>query len=138
MVVSSSERFFYMGLILAWGLPILAVQWFFGGHVSWRERKLLGMAIVPPTLYLWVVDAIAIHLGIWAINPRYLLGVYLGPLPIEEASFFLITTCMVAQGALLFVRVAERVDHLSLEGKRGPGSREGGLFYTVVRAAWRL
>jgi lycopene cyclase domain-containing protein len=145
MVLCGRENTLYLGLITAWALPVIALQWFFGGHVSWRERRLLGMAIASPTLYMWVADAVAIQLGIWAISPHYLVGVYMGPLPLEEALFFLLTNCMVrpplstvaptrvptvhslppeqvAQGALLFARVAERLEQDGQEGKRGAGS----------------
>ena len=61
---------------------------------------------------LWVADAIAIHLGIWRISERYTLGPAVGPLPLEEAVFFLVTNLLVVQGLLLFLyppgrRVAE-------------------------------
>jgi putative membrane protein len=50
-----------------------------------------------------MADALAIHLGIWSISPRYTLGVALGPLPLEEAVFFLLTNLLVVQGLALLV-----------------------------------
>jgi hypothetical protein len=49
-----------MSLILGWGLPVLALQWAFGGHVTWRERFLVLNGLAFPTLFLWFADALAI------------------------------------------------------------------------------
>ena len=72
-----------------------------------------------PTVYLWLADALAIEMNIWSINPAYLLGVYVGKLPVEEMTFFVVTNLMVLQGSLLFVRVAERMDLVAHDGKKG-------------------
>lgn len=92
----------YMGLILAWAAPVLALQWAYAGHVVAARRRTFLLAVAVPTLYLWIVDGIAIHLGIWRIAPEYTLGLEAGPLPLEEATFFLVTNLLVVQGILLF------------------------------------
>ena len=56
-----------------------------------------------PTLYLWFADAVAIHLGIWRISETQTLGIEFGPLPLEEATFFLATNLLVVQGLMLFL-----------------------------------
>ena len=93
----------YLGLILAWAAPVLALQWAYAGHVIWahRRRWLVGFAV--PTVYLWGADAIAIGSGVWTIAERFTLGAALGPLPFEEAVFFLVTNLLVVQGLLLFL-----------------------------------
>ncbi len=102
----------YLGLILSWAAPVLALQWAYAGRKLWARRRVWLLGIAGPTLYLWVADAIAIHLGIWRISERYTLGPAVGPLPLEEAVFFLVTNLLVVQGLLLFLyppgrRVAE-------------------------------
>lgn len=92
----------YMGLILAWAAPVLALQWAYAGHEISARGRTFALAVAVPTLYLWIADAIAIHLGIWRISPEYTLGVEVGPLPIEEATFFLVTNLLVVQGIMLF------------------------------------
>jgi lycopene beta-cyclase len=93
----------YLGMILAWAAPVLAAQWALGaGRIAAAPRAyLLGIGI--PTLYLWMADAIAIHLGIWRISEIHTLGIKFGSLPLEEATFFLATNIMVVQGLTLFL-----------------------------------
>jgi lycopene beta-cyclase len=101
----------YMGLILAWAAPVLAGQWAFAGSLLWQRRRLMLLGIVPPTLYLWFADWVAIRLGIWEISATYTTGWMLDTLPIEEAAFFLVTNILVVQGLLLFIypRAAARL-----------------------------
>jgi lycopene beta-cyclase len=102
----------YLGLILVWAAPVLALQWpFIAGAVSAAPRS-FAAAVLVPTLYLWVADRIAIGSGIWSISAEYTTGLHLFGLPVEEAVFFLVTNLLVVQGVLLFlapVRVAATV-----------------------------
>ena len=93
----------YLGLILAWAMPVLAGQWAYAADALWRRRRALFVALAVPTLYLWVADAIAIRLGIWRISETYTTGLGLAGLPIEEATFFLVTNVLVVQGLVLFL-----------------------------------
>jgi hypothetical protein len=54
-----------------------------------------------PTVYLWIADATAIHLNIWMISEEYTLGINPFGLPVEEATFFLMTNLLVVKGILL-------------------------------------
>jgi lycopene beta-cyclase len=93
----------YLGMILAWAAPVLAAQWALSaGRIAAAPRAfVLGIAI--PTLYLWMADAIAIRLGIWHISEAHTLGIGIGSLPLEEATFFLATNLLVVQGLMLFL-----------------------------------
>ena len=103
-----STTTFYLGAILFWAGPILAIQWAFGLTYLWRVRRLAFLAVAVPTLYLWVADWIAIRLGIWIISPAHTTGYTLVGLPIEEALFFLVTNVFVVQAIVLYVWVLER------------------------------
>jgi lycopene cyclase domain-containing protein len=109
----------YLGAIAVWAAPIAALQWMLGGPVLWRNRRLLALAIVVPTLYLSLIDRIAIELGIWRLLPAHMTGINLLGLPIEEGVFFLVTTTLVVQGLILFHWVLARV-------------RAGGRIYGLV------
>jgi lycopene beta-cyclase len=93
----------YLGLILVWACPILAGQVLYAGSTLRRLRATVLPGIAVPTLYLWVADAIAIRIGIWHIAPRYTTGAHIAGLPIEEATFFLVTNILVVQGLVMFL-----------------------------------
>jgi len=93
----------YLGLILAWAGPILALQWIVGGAQLWATKRLWLIGTLVPTLYLWIADRIAIWQGIWSISDVFTTGLHLFGLPVEEATFFLVTNLLVVQGLLLFL-----------------------------------
>lgn len=97
------ESTLYFGLILAWACPVLAAQWAFGGDLVLGNPRTFLLAVVPPTLYLWATDLFAIGSGIWSISARFTTGLNLFGLPLEEATFFLITNVLVVTGLLLFL-----------------------------------
>lgn len=103
VLLSGWEPGLYMSLILSWACPVLAGMWIYDGRTLWRERGSLFLGAGIPTLYLWVADATAIHLDIWTISPRYTIGLNPFGLPVEEATFFLMTNLLVVKGILLFL-----------------------------------
>ena len=108
----------YLLLVVMWAVPVLAVQWLAGPGCLWAHRRLLLTAVGAASLYLSVADAVAIANGIWTISPQRTLGLRLGPLPIEEALFFLVTNAMVVQ-ALVLLRSEEprrRIRHVFAHG----------------------
>jgi len=53
----------YLGLILVWAGPVLALQWAVGANQLWL-RNALTIGTLIPTLYLWSADRVAIAQGI--------------------------------------------------------------------------
>lgn len=99
-----TEAGYYMGLILAWACPVIAFQWAFGGDLILSNRRVFWVGLMVPTVYLWITDALAINtFGIWDISTKYSFAFKPFGLPIEEATFFLITNLLVVQGLLLFL-----------------------------------
>lgn len=92
----------YLGLILSWAMPICLLQWSIGGKYLLANLKQYLACIAPPTVYLWLADFYAIKDDIWYISEETILGIKFGHLPLEEATFFLVTNMMVAQGLILF------------------------------------
>lgn len=103
LLVIEAEHGLYLGLILAWACPLLAGMWLYDGETLWAHRTTLLYAIGIPTLYLWVADATAIASGIWTIADAYTVGLAPLGLPLEEATFFLMTNCLVVKGILLLL-----------------------------------
>jgi 15-cis-phytoene synthase/lycopene beta-cyclase len=94
----------YLGLILAWAGPFALLLW------TLSYQFLIGLpvtsTIIPialPTLYLWVVDTLALKRGTWTIESGTKLGVHLWDgLEIEEAIFFLVTNTLIVFGLVAF------------------------------------
>lgn len=103
LLLQYSDQYYYLALILVWACPILAFQWAFGGNYLWKNRSIFFIAVSIPTVYLWIADRIAIELGIWYISSTYTTGAHVFGLPIEEATFFLVTNLLVTQGVMLSV-----------------------------------
>lgn len=92
----------YLGLELAWALPPIMLQLAFGADILWYHRRLVLLALIPPTLYLSFVDMLAIGAGTWTIDPAQSLNIFLaGRLPVEEFIFFLLTNTLVTFGMVL-------------------------------------
>ena len=99
----SFEAGVYMGLILAWAVPVVGAMWLYLGPSLWRMVHVVGLSVAVPTLYLWLADIVAMAQGIWEISEQYTLGPRPLGLPVEEAAFFLITNVLIVFGTLLFL-----------------------------------
>ena len=122
----------YLALILVWALVPLCVQFLFGADILLSERRALLPAVGLPTLYLWLIDALAIGSGTWTIDPHQTTGLMLGVLPLEEMIFFLSTNVILAFGiALMYSAYSrERAQALLSTARkrfvRGAGEYGGG------------
>jgi len=103
----------YIFHLLIWILPIIILQWIPGRRIfpaNWR-------AIVWPTLlagtYYSISDVVAIREGIWYFDEDKLLGLFIGPVPLEECLFFYLTALLVAQSFVLLLP-----DHLRHPARR--------------------
>lgn len=108
----------YLGLILVWAVPMLGVLWALKGDLIWRWKAATLPGVVVPTLWLWVADRIAIADGIWTISERHTLGWNPAGLPVEEATFFLVTNVLVVFGLVLFLEPGLR--HLASDAGAQP------------------
>lgn len=91
----------YLPFLLIWALPVLALQWVVGGVYLWRERRRWPWVVLSLGVYFSIADGVAIHAGVWRFDDRALVGLWLGPVPIEEIAFYLLTVAMVAQGFVI-------------------------------------
>jgi len=98
----------YLGAILAWAGPILAIQWAFGWPHLIRARRAVAFGIGVPTVYLWIIDRYAIANGLWRISETYTVGIAPFGLPIEEAVFFLVTSVFIVQGLVLYLWLVDQ------------------------------
>lgn len=120
-LLSGWRQGFYMGLVLAWASPLLAGMWLYDGQTLWAYRRTLFIAVGGPTVYLWIGDAMAIASGIWTISPAFTIGIDPFGLPIEEATFFLLTNLLVVKGIMLLLYGS----HEPLQGSIVKSGRSG-------------
>lgn len=125
----------YLGLILVWALPVLAVQWLYGGDLIVRRWRSVVPAVLVPTLWLWLADRIAIGLEIWWISPELTTGLAPLGLPVEEATFFLVTNLMVVFGLTLVLSSASWARWRSI---RAAARGTPGLAWKAVLTLWAL
>ncbi|KAL9639542.1 MAG: hypothetical protein Q9164_000859 [Protoblastenia rupestris] len=94
----------YMGLILVWASPFVLLLW------CLAYQFIIGLpmsnTIIPiaiPTVYLWIIDTLALKRGTWVIESGTKLGWHLWDgLEIEEAVFFLATNVLIVFGLVAF------------------------------------
>lgn len=91
----------YLGLLLLWAGPPLALQHAVAGDLLARRRRARLLLVVPVALWLAAADRLAIAAGIWTVAPGSSTGVLLLGLPVEEALFFLLAAALVGDGLLL-------------------------------------
>jgi lycopene cyclase domain-containing protein len=108
-VLLGTAATYYLGAILFWAGPILAIQWGFGWPYVWRLRRTVAVAVAVPTLYYWCIDRVALELGVWIISDAHTTGAALFGLPIEEALFFFVTNLFVVQCLLMYMWLLDRV-----------------------------
>ncbi|POS79526.1 squalene/phytoene synthase [Diaporthe helianthi] len=104
----------YLGLILIWAGPFALLTWTLGGlfmaTLPWTS---VALPIALPTLYLWVVDELALRRGTWAIESGTKLGVTVwGSLEVEEAIFFAATNVLIVFGLGAFDNAVAVIDAL--------------------------
>lgn len=79
----------YLALILI--TPLFPILLSFDKRVhfvsNWKHVILAALIIAVPYI-VW--DIWFTEIGVWGFNPNYLAGIYLGNLPIEEVSFFIV------------------------------------------------
>jgi lycopene cyclase domain-containing protein len=98
--------FTYLLLEVGWALPVILLQWWVGHEILAARRRLLLAAVVLPSVYLTLADALAIREGVWILNPALTLGLAPLGIPVEEALFFTLTNTMLVQGLLLALQPA--------------------------------
>jgi len=124
LLLAGADSGLYMGLILSWACPVLLGIWIYGGSLIWGlVRGPAAITIGSSTAYLWVADWFAISDGIWEISATYTFGINPFGLPIEEATFFLVTNVLVVKGATLFL-AGDLISAQSLSRKERPEERQ--------------
>ena len=79
----------YLGLMAACLLITMPLELVFAARV-YRRWQILLTALIPVVVVFAVWDVFAIARDHWTYNPRFVTGIDLGVLPLEELVFFLV------------------------------------------------
>jgi lycopene beta-cyclase len=109
--MDSWQYLLVLGLCVAVTLPLEII----GGARVYRRPKELVVTLAPVVAVFAGWDLIAVHTGEWRFSARYILGLRLAGLPLEEWLFFLV----IPVCALLTYEVLAR-------GAHGLRSQDGG------------
>ena len=105
----ASDEWNYLGIIFFWALPPIILQLIFGADLLWRYRTLVALSVFIPGIYLSLADIVALRATTWQISESQTLGLrFFGILPVEEVSFFFVTTILVCFGLTLMLSIEGR------------------------------
>jgi lycopene cyclase domain-containing protein len=104
-----TAKWTYLSITLFWALPPIIVQLLFGADILWHYRKFVLRAIIVPTIYLSLMDIVALRETTWSISPGQTTGIlFFGILPLEEVVFFFITNMLIIFGMTLLLANVSR------------------------------
>lgn len=83
-----NPKYLYLTIdLLAIVIPVGAS--FYSKAPFYKKWKYLWIALLIPALLFILWDELFTRMGVWGFNPKYLTGIYIGSLPLEEILFFI-------------------------------------------------
>ena len=93
----------YALLILAWAVPVIALEWAFGWRTLAIEWRPLLATVAMATLYLGFADIVGTRRDLWSVDPRKTVGFAFGGFVFEDWLLLLLTDVMIAQTVILAI-----------------------------------
>lgn len=91
-------------LILFVILPTVVLFFLMRRTIRWRHVGLLAILATIAVVYTTPWDNYLVATGVWYYDPKLVMGITLGYVPIEEYTFFILQTFMSGMFALLLWR----------------------------------
>ncbi|OYN94565.1 lycopene cyclase domain-containing protein [Enemella evansiae] len=111
------DRFQYLLLMAGCLLITLPLEFVLRARVYRRPLRLL-LAMLPVLVVFIAWDVLGILRNHWSYNPRFVTGIQLGVMPLEELVFFIVVPIC---GLLSY----EAVGYVLTRLRRGSADREG-------------
>ncbi|QIK65996.1 lycopene cyclase domain-containing protein [Nocardioides sp. HDW12B] len=83
------DRWQYLALMAGCLAVTLPLELFPGVRV-YRRLRTLALVLLPVVAVFVVWDLVGIARDHWSYNPRFVTGIELGPMPLEELVFFVV------------------------------------------------
>ncbi len=134
------ESYLYLTLNLASILMPALFSFYPKAHFASTWRAWLPAILVPALIFI-IWDEWFTSMGVWGFNQRYLTGITLGHLPLEEILFFICIpyACLFTYSAVNYFRKTEplpdggrRVTWILIVGLTTIGIRDYDHWYTAV------
>jgi lycopene beta-cyclase len=93
----------YLIQLLLWIIPIILVEWLFGFRTFLRNATAIWIPTLLGGLFFSFTNAVAVRERIWFYDRHQTLGIFVGPLPVEDVLFYFLSCLLVAQTFLLFL-----------------------------------
>jgi len=132
----------YLYLILNFSSILIPLLFSFypKAHFASKWRSWVPAILIPGIIFtIW--DEWFTSMGVWGFNPRYLTGITIGHLPLEEVLFFICIpyACLFTYTAVNYLRKTEplpdngkRVSWILIAGLTAIGIRDYDHWYTAV------
>jgi lycopene cyclase domain-containing protein len=102
------QRWTYFLHLVGWTAPIFAAQWLLVRPILRQNFREVLLASLIGTVFFSAIDSFAVRSAIWFFDPKQILGIFVGPLPIEEVLFFFLTSLLVSQSLVVLLPVGYR------------------------------
>ncbi len=96
-------KWHYFIHLTAWVGPLIALQWAVGWKILGRNLRAVFVPAAVGATFFSLIDQVAVYSGVWFFDPRQILGLYVGLLPVEEVLFFVLTCLLVTQSLILLL-----------------------------------